>query len=61
VGSRGLTGIFPAKNRGREVLIRGPLEKQGTDTLYFDCTAQFGLAVYQHPAVAALDGVAHQL
>jgi hypothetical protein len=58
---RGLCGLLPRKNLGREVRIRGPFGKEGTDKLFFDLTAQFGLAQYQYPAVAALDGVAHQL
>jgi len=55
----GLCGIFPAGNAGREVLVRGPMTREGTDKMYFEISGQFGLTMYQAPAAARLQGVSH--
>jgi len=53
----GLCGIYAAADEGQPIQVRGPVVKEASDTQWYHVSWNVGLALYNHCALARLDGV----
>ena len=55
----GLCGIYPAAVQGGEIQVRGPVVKEGTDTMWYHVSWDVALAAYNKGAIARLKQVVY--
>jgi len=53
----GLCGLYPAAVKGTEIQVRGPVVKEGTDTMWYHVSWDVSLGCYNKGAIARLYGV----